>query len=511
MKAILYFIVLINLIAVASASEWEEHTATVYWGKSVDVSGYNITAADFRPGTVEEPTNKTKCEVESNAFKRKAWGCDDYVILKVSKNGDFLFDAVLTQKNNTFIDGSEFYNETVYEDSQGSLRIIALDVVTGKYIPSPYAELKILVKNNEFEFDIANNFTIVKTVPAEAHVNPSYPFIPVLISVKNTGIYDFSYIWVNDSIPEGFVSRPEEPGWGISLAKGETKEVEYLIKPLKPVAGKEYTLTPAILYVAMNNRTFNLSTENYSFILRSSDIIVTKSADKAEVKEPGNVTVNITVKNNGSRAALVKVRDSILPEMQIMGGELNFSIVLQPDESYNNSYILKLNNISDNITLPYARFDFKEYWSNYNPETKRQDDTGSGISNPVEIKSGIILPKTDNKEGTDTQNNRSGTEPTKIASGQDTPDTLWFKISHLIPKFIIDIYIAETAPTDVQIPSNQNTPPPPEEESTNADNISLVSKSILVPTNFKIGILAIIVILILSITIVLTARRFLTR
>jgi hypothetical protein len=388
MKAILYFIVLINLIAVASASEWEEHTATVYWGKSVDVSGYNITAADFRPGTVEEPTNKTKCEVESNAFKRKAWGCDDYVILKVSKNGDFLFDAVLTQKNNTFIDGSEFYNETVYEDSQGSLRIIALDVVTGKYIPSPYAELKILVKNNEFEFDIANNFTIVKTVPAEAHVNPSYPFIPVLISVKNTGIYDFSYIWVNDSIPEGFVSRPEEPGWGISLAKGETKEVEYLIKPLKPVAGKEYTLPHATLYVVFNNNiTYNLSTDTYSFILRSSDIIVTKSADKTEVKEPGNVTVNITVKNNGSRAALVKVQDSILHDMELMGGELNFSIVLQPDESYNNSYILKLNNISDNITLPYAKFDFKEYWSDYNPETKTQKNSGSGISNQVEIKS----------------------------------------------------------------------------------------------------------------------------
>jgi hypothetical protein len=210
----------------------------------------------------------------------------------------------------------------------------------------------------------------------------------VLISVKNTGTYDFSYIWVNDSIPEGFVSRPEEPGWGISLAKGETKEVEYLIKPLKPVAGKEYTLPHATLYVVFNNNiTYNLSTDTYSFILRSSDIIVTKSADKTEVKEPGNVTVNITVKNNGSRAALVKVQDSILHDMELMGGELNFSIVLQPDESYNNSYILKLNNISDNITLPYAKFDFKEYWSDYNPETKTQKNSGSGISNQVEIKS----------------------------------------------------------------------------------------------------------------------------
>jgi len=386
MKAILFFIVLMNIIAVASASEWEEHIVTVDWGKSVNVSGYNITVADFRPGTVEEPANKTKCDVESDVFKRKGWGCDDYVFLKVSKNGDFLFDAALTQKNNTFIDGTEFYNETDYEDAQSSLRIIAMDVVTGRYIPSPYADLKILVKSNEFEFDIANNFTIVKTVPAEANVNPSYPFIPVLISVKNIGTYDFSYIWVNDSVSEGFISRPQELGWGISLKKGETVQEEYLIKPVKPVAGKEYTMPPATIYVVFNNITYNLSTENGSFILRSSDIIVTKSGDKTEIGEPGNVTVNITVKNNGSRAALVKVRDSILPDMKIMGGELNFSIVLQPDESYNNSYILKLNNISDNITLPYANFDFKEYWTDYNPETKRQNNTGSGISNPVEIK-----------------------------------------------------------------------------------------------------------------------------
>ena len=389
MKAILYFIVLMNLIAVASASEWEEHTATVYWGKSIDISGYNITAADFRPGTVEEPTNKTKCDVESDAFKRKAWGCDDYVFLKISKNGDPLFDAVLTQKNNTFIDGSEFYNETVYEDAQDSLRIIALDVVTGKYIQSPYAELKILVKSNDFEFDIANNFTIIKTVPAEGRVNPSHPFIPVSIVVKNIGTYDFSYVWVNDSVSEGIISKPQELGWGTSLKKGEIWQEEYFIKPLKPVTGKEYTLPPATLYVVFNNITYNLSTGNYSFILRPSDIIVTKTADKTEIREPGNVTVNITMKNNGSRAALVKVADSILPDMEIMGGELNFSIVLQPDESYNNSYILKLNNISDNITLPYARFDFKEYWSDYNPETKTQKNSGSGISNQVEIKSAL--------------------------------------------------------------------------------------------------------------------------
>jgi uncharacterized repeat protein (TIGR01451 family) len=232
---------------------------------------------------------------------------------------------------------------------------------------------------------MAGNFTIVKAVPAEANVNPSSQFIPVSIAVKNIGPYDFQYIWVNDSVPEGLISKPQELGWGISLKKEETWEKDYLIEPLKPVAGKEYTLPPAVLYVVFNNRTYNLSTGNLNFILRSSEIIVTKTADKAKVSVPGNVTVNISVKNNGSRAAQVKVRDSLAPNTQIIGGELDFSTILQPGESYSNSYILKLDNISDNISLPYASFEFKEYWSTYDTETKLQANTGSGISNPVEI------------------------------------------------------------------------------------------------------------------------------
>ena len=388
MRAVLFFIIGLAVITTAAAaSDWEEQSVTLKWGESVSISGYNITAVDFSPGTVEEPTNKTKCDVEYDAFKRKAWGCDDYVILKVFKNGNHVLDAALAERNYTFVDNLEFFNETAYDDEDSSLRIIALDVVTGRYIPSPYAELKIMVKSNEL--DLAGNFTVVKTVPAEANVNPSSPFIPISLAVKNIGPYDFQYIWVNDSVPEDFISKPQELGWGTPLKKGEAWEKDYLIEPLKPVAGKTYTLPPTVLYVVFNNKTYNLSTGNLSFILRSSEIIVTKTADKTEVREPGNVTVNISVKNNGSRAALVKVRDSLAPDTQLLSGELDFSTILQPDESYNNSYLLKLNNISGNISLPHASFEFKEYWSAYDTETKLQANTGSGISNPVEIKSAI--------------------------------------------------------------------------------------------------------------------------
>jgi hypothetical protein len=387
MRAVLFFIIGLAVITTAAAaSDWEEHSVTLKWGESVGLYGYNITAVDFRPGTIEE--HPEKCGNVTKSNERKTIGCDDWVLLRIYKNGNHVLDAPLVDNNHTFfpvsIDGADFYNQTTYEDDDSSLKIIAQEVITGNTLPSPYAELDILVKTNETDFDIARNLTINKTVLNPANIYPSYQYIPVTIAVENIGKFNLSYIRVVDGVGDGFTSESPDLKWGISLHRGEMWQTQYLIKPLKPVAGAEYTLPPATLYVEFYNKTYNLSTGNKSFILHSSDIILSKTADK----KAGNVTVNVSLKNNGSRAALVNVWDSLLPDMEIVSGELNFSIVLQPGNFYNNTYILKLNNISGNISLPSAMFTFKEYKPGYSPgEDPRavQNITGSGISNPVEI------------------------------------------------------------------------------------------------------------------------------
>ncbi len=350
MRAILLLIIGLNIIAIAAASEWEEHDVTIKWGESVSVSDYNITAVDFRPGTVEEITNKTKCENEPDPYKRKVWGCDDYVILTVFRNWDHILDAALAKENYTFADGGEFYNETSFEDDEGSLRIIAQDIVTGYNIPTPYAELKILVKKKDIiELDIAKNLTIKKIVPQEANVDPCHQSFPIAVTIENIAIFNFSFISVTDRTGDDFISEPRDLNWSISLDRGKIWQTEYLIKPLKPVAGAEYTLPPAVLYIVFNNKTYNLSTGNKSFILRSSDIILSKTAS---MENESNFTINLSLKNNGSRASAVKVWDSLLPGMEMVGGDLNFSLILQPGIYYNQSYILRINNISGNISLP---------------------------------------------------------------------------------------------------------------------------------------------------------------
>ncbi len=393
MRAILLLIIGASIITVGAASELEEQSVTLKWGENVSFYNYSITAIDFSPGTVEEHPeicdNETKYNELTN-YVRTSYGCNDYVFLNVSKDGSHVMDAILSKVNRT-INGAEFTNETTYEDGESSLKIHVLDIASGYNLITPSVTLDIILEQNDTEFDIANNLTINKTVPDPANVYPFYPFIPVTVAIENIGNFDFSYIRLVDSAGDGFVSEPQDLNWSIALHSGELWQTQYLIKPLKPTPDTEYTLPPATLYVAISNNnynltpgTYNLSTGNISFTLRSSDIILSKTADK---NEAGNVTVNLSLKNNGSRAALVKVWDSFPQGMEIVSGELNFSSVLQPGTYYNNSYILKINNISGNISLPPARFTFKEYKPGA-PEGSLQwvqNITGSGISNPVEI------------------------------------------------------------------------------------------------------------------------------
>lgn len=482
MKAILLLIIGLPIIMVGAASE-DEHSVTLKWGENASFPPYNITAIDFSPGTVEEQpdicNNETKYN-ELNNYERTSYGCDDYVFLNISKKGSHVMDAVLSKVNRT-IHGAEFTNETTYEDDEGSIKIHVQDITSGYYIITPYASLDIIIEQNEStELDIANNLTINKIVHAEAHVSPCYQFIPVALTVKNIGNLNFSYISVADDAGGDFESQPNDLKWSIALRSGEMWQAQYLIKPRLPVAGAEYTLPPAMLYIGFYNKTYNLSTGNISFILRSSDIILSKTAGN-ETK--GNITVNLSVQNNGSRAASVKVWDSLLPGMELLGGSMNFSTILQPGDFYNQSYILKLNNISGNISLPPANFTFDEYRACYDSGGKLKA-TGSGISNLVQINSGITE--------TALKNNGGGTEAT-------TTPTEIRSTSIQNPKTIAETPAQNEATTSTQ--NSKNT------TETPASNVSII----VVPHRLQIGMLEIAGVLLMSIAIVIAARRLFPR
>ncbi len=513
MKAILLLIIGLNIIAVGAASE-EEHSITLKWGENSSFPPFNITAVDFSPGTVEEHPEICNNETLYNGltnYQQKSYGCNDYVFLNVSKDGNHVMDAVLSKVNRT-INGAEFTNETMYQDGDGSIKITVTDINSGYYVTTPVVSLDIIIEQNETEFDIANNLTITKIVPQEANVNPCYPFIPVALTVKNIGNFNISYISVTDNAGADFDSQPEELNSSIALRSGDIWQFPYLIKPLKPVDGAEYTLPPAMLFVGFYNKTYNLSTGNISFILRSSDIILSKGVGSDTA---GNITVNLSAQNNGSRAAWVKAWDSLLSGMELVSGDMNFSTVMQPGDFYNQSYTLRLNNISGNISLPPANFTYDEYRTCYDT-VGNMKATGFGISNPVQINTGIIPTETA------LENNGDGTAPAEVRSNNsgntakkpwcfifcsDTSGNLKTSAETQSPASpCIDLFSYRVCFGDS--PKPETGTPAPGETTTPA---RASNATIVISPKLQIGTFQITGILIMSIAIVFTARRLFPR
>lgn len=414
MKAYLLFFAAVFLILITPAlgSDWKDHGAvTLKWGETVNVSGYKITAIDFRPGTIEErktwkneTTTINICEAEDDitqeifkkdaASVRRIFGCDDWVYLTVFKNNVGVLEVALAERNIT-VEGMDFYNETTYHEGDEMLRIKAEDVVTGNNIPTPYATIRIFTKKNEeVQIDIAKNLSIKKTVSPEIHINPSWSWISVVLDVENIGNMNFSTIDVVDSPPQDFkLESMQELRWTIALSAGQKWQAIYSIKPLRPIAGKEYSLPKARLYVSNGSKQYNLSSNIARFVLFSSDIILNKTLEKKTVKPGENVTVLVHVKNNGSRASLVKIKDTLPQNAELVSGVLNFSTVLQPGTFYNNSYVIRINNASGNITIPPAELTFKEYKQGYDPENDIQPITGNATSLSPVITVGSTSPQ----------------------------------------------------------------------------------------------------------------------
>lgn len=375
----IFFALLLVFIIPAQGSDWKDHGAvTLKWGETVNVGGYNITAIDFRQGTIEEAKNESKCLAEPDPSVRKIFGCDDWVMLIVFKDNVEVLDVALAKRNIT-VEGVDFFNITTYPVDDASLKIVAEDVITGYNIPTPYAILRVYTKM-EPPIDI-KNLSIRKIISPELYVSPSWPLVYVTLEVENIGITNFSNIDVVDRASDDFKIEPlTELHWTLDLKAGEKWQTIYSLKPLQPIAGKEYPLPQASLYISNSSRQYNLSSNIASFKLFSSDIILTKTLEKKAAMPDENISVLVLVFNNGSRASLVKIKDSLPQNAELVSGVLNFSTVLQPGTFFNNSYIIRINNASGNITIPAAELIFKEYKPGYDTERNPQAITGNVTS-----------------------------------------------------------------------------------------------------------------------------------
>jgi hypothetical protein len=132
----------------AGDTEWlTPSNVTLYWGEQVLIGGYTITAQDFSPSKpVDLP--------------------DDYVMLNVKSNTSRSWGAILALNN------SIIPNETILD---GSIRLTANKIITGRDIPTPYATIEVALANISSvskQIPWINSVVKVKRLPAnEAYID----------------------------------------------------------------------------------------------------------------------------------------------------------------------------------------------------------------------------------------------------------------------------------------------------------------------------------------------------
>ncbi|GFO97572.1 uncharacterized protein ig2599ANME_1776 [groundwater metagenome] len=381
-------IVVIMLLLISSAADVKSGASTsssseitLNWGDSILIAPYEITAAGFSEGTVEE--KKDKCS-SAKDYEKRLFGCLDYVLLKVTKGDKHVLDVVLSDHNIT-VEGAELTNTSIFEDEDFILTLFARKVVTGYNIPSPYVELTITLKQKEKKQEEVDKVpaSLLKTVPEWAY--RSYDedkSACISLEVENLANTYIQGI-LRDSVPDCFAVA-KELKWAINLKPQEKWHTSYLIKQVN-CTEDVHTFPQAVLEITYQGKLYNISSSNSAIKLYGSRIVMDKSVRGRD----GEYSVDVNIKNEGNRASRVMVKDVVPEGAEMVSGVLNFTIVLQPGMEYTNSY-----NVTGNIVaLPGAVAEFYDY----NPSTGRFFRSGSVSSQESNISETQDIPEANSK------------------------------------------------------------------------------------------------------------------
>lgn len=337
-------------------------TVTLNWGDNTTIGPFVLTAAGFSDGTLREEPEK--CNSEYTDYEKQVFfGCMDYVILKLHRDGALVWTTALSD-HNISREGAEFTNISTYEDSDFTLTLHATEVVTGYHIPSPHVTLKVELERKE-KLDKPDKppVRLVKIVPEWAYraYSEGEGDIHITLEVENLGDRPFS-ARLHDHEPDCFTTN-DRLNWSLHLEPGERWQTGYFLAQAN-CTEDEYVLPPATLEI--NGRFYNSSSATLR--LYGSRITINKSLH-------GN-TVSVQVRNEGNRASRVVVRDSLPEGVGPVSGRLNFTVILQPGEEHTNTYTL-----TKAAWLPPAVAEFYDY----NPSEDRGVRSGVVWSQSVEI------------------------------------------------------------------------------------------------------------------------------
>lgn len=329
---ILFATLLCANTAIASShddADWNESVNyTLYWGDSIDLDGFLITATDFsqaRPFDIET----------------------DYVMLTINSNESEEWSALLSV-NNTQIPDNGIFGER--------LNITAFEVVTGNDIPAPYTEISVSTLNiTEEETDswINNTISVTKTKYKDTYIDER---VFIAIQIENLRNLDLQFT-INETLPENVLMDPDiDADQSINVSPHSKNIIQYSVKALRP---GNYTIPPTKIEIVDQGRKYYHYTNSTELVVYGPYINATKIVT-VDGNDPQLFNITINVKNEGNRAAYVEIKDEMFPNSALVEGNIETEMVIFPNKVRTLEYSLWIENIKANAIVPSAEVYFSD-------------------------------------------------------------------------------------------------------------------------------------------------------
>lgn len=184
------------------------------------------------------------------------------------------------------------------------------------------------------------------------------------IKIKNTGASDLTFIEVIDKVPEGFELENGNLRWNLNLRHGEEKRLSYLLKSIAPGT---YNIPAVIVQYKIHGTNYIAESESGTsqITVQGPRLVLTKTVDQAIATPGDQIKVTVSVRNEGEMQTIINITDSVPPNTELLSGNLNYTGILDKNESQSYSYIIKIQNIGE-TQLPPATIDFSAQDLNYN-------------------------------------------------------------------------------------------------------------------------------------------------
>nr|QNO41894.1 hypothetical protein FJLPHLKL_00003 [Methanosarcinales archaeon ANME-2c ERB4] len=335
-KSFLMILVAAVLVQVAASEDIVCTDATLVWGERVAIEGYVFEVADFSVGRASEIR-----------LGESVWA-----LVTVYENDSVVWREVFST-NETAIDYAYNANESSYtfdlnctgtylENGTDRIRVHASKIVIGSNPPIQSITVQACIippiELISFSEWMNNTFSVIKSASKEVYVREQ-----AFVELRITNLSMADSVEVTDSITDEFVVDPDRDlYWDYSR-----DTYRYSVTPLVPGV---HMLPAANVSVWCEGRRINITSDTPEVTVQGPYVTVTKTAEHAD----GVVNVTVSACNEGTHAAMVYVFGSLPDGVELVGGTLNWSMVLNPSvteytSEYENVYTVKIN---ETVTLP---------------------------------------------------------------------------------------------------------------------------------------------------------------